>query len=329
MNKRVNITSSLFDPSMMRSSASTPELELSRQIYQAVRSSAEGIITITPALAQRILDLLNFGKQRRLKPHNVMSLKSVILNGQWDSTHPICFARMKELLIGVNLQHRMHAIVGSNTAVSVRVIITERESDDAIVNLYNCFDQQRGSRGETDAIVARDLAGDTGMSLTMVRTVMNALRFILNDMNSLVGGTMTMEKTMISMVETRIAEFPKWIDQAQKWKDVTHKSPAHVRDKLKNAGVCAVGLYTLKHQPEIAEQFWMGLAENDKLAKTDPRARLLADFQARKGATTREIVQAAAHAWNAWYEGRTLASIRCDPGAPLYFAGTPLANRKK
>lgn len=329
MNKRANITSSLFDPSMMRSSASTPELELSRQIYQAVRTSFDGIILITPALAQRILDLLNFKRQRRVKPAEVMSMKSTILSGKWNFNHPIFFARVDETLIGVNLQHRMHAIVAAQTEVRSRVIIADCADDKEVAEFYGQFDKKSGSRGEVDAIVARDLAGDTGLTLSMVTRAMAALKILMNDVAPLVGGSLTMDKVVISMAETRIAEFPKWISEITQWDAIQHTSPPHVRRKLITSAIMAVGLYTLKHQPEVAAEFWVGLANNDKLAKDDPRARLLADFVTRKGTATREVIQAASLAWNAWYAKRSLGGIRIDPDNPIHFAGTPLANRKK
>lgn len=328
MSQVQNVTGQLFNPSPLRSLAVSAELALSRQIYQAVRGNADSIITITPALAQRILDLLNFKRQRKLKPGNVMKYQRVILSGRWNPNHPIFFARLGELLVGTNLQHRMHAIVAADTAVRVRVIIAECSSAEAIAELYGEFDSKEGVRGDVDALVARDLAGDTGLSMTMVMHAMKALKVLMNDMTPL-AGALTMEKVVIGMVETRIAEFPNWLDQVRQWDEIMRAAPTHVKKKLRNGSEMAVGLYTLKHQPESAFTFWMGLAENDKLSKSDPRARLLADFVARKGATPRELVQATANAWNAWYEKRQLALIRCDRDLPLTIAGTPLAAPKR
>lgn len=329
MNKRVNITSSLFDPSVMRNPApATPELELSRQIYQITRSSVDGIITVTPALAARILELLNFKRQRRLKPGQIISLKNTILGGLWNPNHPISFARVGEQLVGVNLQHRMHAIVEAQTAVRTRVIIGECTSEEQVAEWYSQFDPKMGARGEVDAIAARDLAGGSGLTLTTVSRAMAALKVIMNNMMPLHGGV-SPRNVAISMVETRMAEFPNWLEQVIQWDAIMHTSPKHVRAKLKNSGVMAVGLYTLKHQPAIATQFWVGVAENDKLAKDDPRARLLADFVSRKGASARDIVQSACLAWNAWHSKRPLGGIRCDADNPIHLAGTPLAIPKK
>jgi hypothetical protein len=304
------------------------ELKLSRQISQAVAASADGIINIPPATAQEILDLLNFEHQRRLKPANVLGLQCKILSGMWNPVHPICFARIGEQLIGVNLQHRMHAVVAADTAVRMRVLIVDCANEHAVATLYGEFDPKGSVRSEIDSIAAHDLSSGFGLTLTIVQRAVAALKVVMNGMEPISGIT-TNDNVSISMVETRMGEFPRWIEQVRAWDQVVRRAPTHVRAKLLSGTVMAVGLYTLKYQPELADLFWTGLADNDQLPKDDPRARLLGDFQSRKRAHPRIRVLAAAHAWNAWCEGRKLASIRVDQAAPILIAGTPLARPRK
>ena len=96
---------------------------------------------------------------------------------------------------------------------------------------------------------------------------------------------------------------------------------------MRSTGILAVALYTLRHQPARAREFWMGLAEHDGLRKNDPRATLYSDILTRTMATgsIRQRVQQPALAWNAFCEGRDLKIIKCIDGAALTLWGTPLA----
>ena len=98
------------------------------------------------------------------------------------------------------------------------------------------------------------------------------------------------------------------------------------------AGVMAVALYTLRHQPARAHEFWHGVAGNDGLRKGDPRAALIADLLFNRTLNVgshRQKVQQPALAWNAFCEGRDLKIIKCIDGAALTLWGTPLAKGRQ
>ena len=92
----------------------------------------------------------------------------------------------------------------------------------------------------------------------------------------------------------------------------------------------AVALYTLRHQPARAHEFWSGLAKNDGLRRGDPRATLIQDYLTRSVGigSARQRVQQTTLAWNAFCEGRDLKIIKCIEDAPIVIWGTPVKAKK-
>src|SRR5690606_12147457 len=68
---------------------------------------------------------------------------------------------------------------------------------------------------------------------------------------------------------------------ASRFEEMIQPAPHNVRNRLRNPGVLAVALMTVKYQPKLAEEFWRGLAENDGLRRGDPRHTLLNDLMGR------------------------------------------------
>src|SRR5690606_17350845 len=102
-------------------------------------------------------------------------------------------------------------------------------------------------------------------------------------------------------------------------------APTFVKSRLYNQGCSAVALVTLKYQPEVATEFWKGLAEDDALAKGDARKTLLDDMKRRRletGANNQSALTASI-AWNAWFDHRRLSIVKIAPNAKVRIAGTP------
>lgn len=102
-----------------------------------------------------------------------------------------------------------------------------------------------------------------------------------------------------------------------------------MKNKLLISSLTAYALYTYRYQPGKAHAFWYGIAGNDGLTKTDPRAVFINDLHNRtsgKSGGSRVSIQAVSSAWNAFCENRQMTHIKVYPGAPIKVWGTPFAN---
>ena len=124
----------------------------------------------------------------------------------------------------------------------------------------------------------------------------------------------------------RLALVTEWAKQAKEYDEITKKAGKGLYEKLRKTGPVAVALYTLRHQPARATEFWSGLANNDGLRRGDPRHTLIQDFATRDVGigSVRQRVQQSVLAWNAFCEGRDLKIIKCITGSPIIVWGTPL-----
>jgi hypothetical protein len=284
-----------------------------------------GIVTIAPGIAKRILEETNFEGQRTLKPIRRQKHLNRLIAGTWNPNFPVTFAMLPDgRLYLVDGQHRMDAIVAFDVATRVRINISAVKVEDDIRKLYAGFDESDSSRSEIEVIDGVGLVQSAGIRREVVRGGMRALAVIINNMEPSQGSGAAWEARML---DSRLSAFPDWEEEISAWARITELANRFIKNKLLNAGCMAVGIYTLKHQPGRAMEFWSALAENDGLGKNDPRARLIADFQTRslRSGSSRQVIQAPAVAWNAWNEGRDLKIIKCVDGAAITIWGTPYA----
>ena len=293
-------------------------------IASMVARSTNGIVTIAPGIAARILEETNFEGQRKVKGLRKLKHTKRLMGGSWNPNFPINFAMLPDgTLVLVDGQHRMEAIVEYGIATRVKVNITKVEDYAEVRQLYAGFDEADSSRTEIEVIDGVGLTEDTGVPRTVVKAGMRAIGIIMNNMEPINGGHGQEESRLL---DVRLAEFLDWKEEAAAWAEIIATGNRFVKAKMLNAGCMAVGMYTLKHQPGRAREFWGAVADPDKLAKHDPRLRLHSDFQTRfqSSGHIRQKVQAPAIAWNAWNEGRQLKQLKCYEGAAITIWGTPL-----
>ncbi|MFA5386773.1 MAG: hypothetical protein WC322_00040 [Candidatus Paceibacterota bacterium] len=293
-----------------------------------VARSKDGVINIAPGIAKRILDELNFPGQRKVSESRVYGHRYAIIKGDWLEGHAITFAELPDgRVLLVDGQHRLTAISQSEASVPVTVRIVPVENIKEAQQFYTGFDQKNSVRTDKQILDAVEASRETGLTTRMTIALYAATPLLLNDLEPVSGYGMKNKNLSLFMQHNRLAALHEWAKEARAYSVLIKPATKELASGLRLPGVMAVGLYTLRHQPAKAQEFWTGMANQDGLRKNDPRATLYRDILTRSlnMGSIRQRVQMPALAWNAWCEGRDLKIIKCIEGASLALWGTPLA----
>jgi len=174
---------------------------------------------------------------------------------------------------------------------------------------------------------AAGVAEQHGISRQMAKAAYEAVLLISNRMQPL---NYQHDPIKVRGLDNRLDAARSWWPYAATYQNTIKPALVNVRSKLMTQGVTAVALVTLRYQPALAADFWGGLALNDGLRRHDPRAMLLADFGTRRlnvGAVNQGAA-AAAVAWNAFFAGRDLGSLKVYQDRPVIISGTPFDGRR-
>lgn len=293
-----------------------------------VARSDDGVVMVAPGIAKRILEDLNFPGQRKVDDSRVYGHRYAIIKGDWVEGHAITFAALPDSRIWlVDGQHRLTAIGESDAAVPVTVRIVPVESVKAAQQFYAGFDQKKSVRTDKQILDAVDAAKESGLTTRTASAVYAATPLLLNWLEPISGSEAVKKNPEVFLQHNRMAALHEWAPEARQYEQICAKASKALLSGMRLPGIVAVALYTLRHQPARAHEFWSGLAEQDGLRKNDPRATLYRDILTRTLSTgsIRQRVQMPALAWNAFCEGRDLKIIKCIDGAALALWGTPLA----
>lgn len=293
-----------------------------------VSRSPNGVVNIAPGIAQRILEELNFPGQRPVDSSRVYGHRHAIITGDWLEGHAITFAALPDgQILLVDGQHRLTAIGQSESAIPITVRIVPVEGVKDAQRFYAGFDQKKSVRTDRQILDAVGVAEETGLSKRMTICVYQAAPLLLNDLEPLTGSANIKKNPDMFLHHNKMEVVQGWAKEAREYEQITKLAKKALLQGMRSTGILAVALYTLRHQPARAREFWMGLAEHDGLRKNDPRATLYSDILTRTMVTgsIRQRVQQPALAWNAFCEGRDLKIIKCIDGAAITLWGTPLA----
>jgi hypothetical protein len=316
---------SLFDS--LRKPAAADKDSIPAIIKNLLHRSGDGIVKIAPGIAKRILEETNFEGQRPIRQARVNDHLGRLEAGRWQPSFAISFAALPDgTLILVDGQHRLSAIIEFDAPAPVRVLLHEVASEEDARSLYIGFDASVSVRTTGEVLDAVQLGGSLNIKKNVRNAIYRALVLLNNNFEHARSNMLT--SAMTTGQDIRINQFKDWEPQAVRWNEIYSVADRSHSRSLLTAGATAVGLYTLKHQPAKAYEFWRGIAANDGLKKLDPRHTLIQDFHTRvlNAGSARQSVQAPVLAWNAFYEGRTLKIIKCIEGAEIRIAGTPFAN---
>jgi hypothetical protein len=293
-----------------------------------VARSKNGVVHLAPGIAERILNELNFPEQRKIDTGRVYGHRHAIITGEWEEGHAITLVLLPDgRLWVVDGQHRLTAISQSDAPVAATIRIVPMDSEKDARHFYAGFDMRKSVRTDKQVLDAVGAAEECGLSDRMARAVYQAAPLLLNDLEPLTGSANIQKRPDMFLQHNKLVALQEWAAEARAYEKVIKPARKNLLLQLRSPGVLAVALYTMRHQPARAVEFWGGVAENDGLRKNDPRATLINDLLTRvlNNGSIRQRVQQPSLAWNAFCEGRDLKIIKCIDGSPITVWGTPLA----
>lgn len=307
-------------PSVFRFRSAEPVLSLQHVIR-------EGRVTIGPDLAAWILKDAAFAGQRKSAKHHVKLLAHQMADGRWSAGSQLAFCELDGALYLTNGKHRMNAVVTAGIAQEFQVLITHCRSMAEVEADYHRHDTAARKRSTSEIIGSTQMGRDSGLPKGLMASLYAAAPML----NAGLEFRHYMADPISRDVSAKISAAAGWLPEARRYAELTAPANSIVRQKLFNVGVLAVALTTIRHQPHIAADFWLGLAKDDGLRRTDPRKTLLLDLASRNTGmgSARARILPTAVAWNAFFEARPLHHIKVMDSTPLRIAGTPVNERTK
>lgn len=268
-----------------------------------------GLVTITPELAHRVIQECAYDRQRTVRPIHVSAMAMQMRKKEWTPGTQIHFARMSDGWLRVlDGQHRLHAVIESNTATEFQVLVSDARNEADVAKLYRRHDRLSIKRTIVDTLLAAGVYEKYEITRGLGRYVYGAA--LLIEARFEAGLSAKSDPYLVRSDEARLRLCEQWWEYAAHIQDAFSNAPSRIKVLLHTQGALAVALVTLRDQELKADAFWRGVANNDGLRRDDPRAAYLRSLNAEKQKTSFTSAKAASVAWNAFFAGEKLQFIR-------------------
>lgn len=268
---------------------------------------------VTPKEAERILKTKLWDRQRPVRRLVVANYSRMMTTGVWRPTSVIHFAVVDGQEYLVDGQHRLAAVIDSNTTQQFTFLRHKVENPGEIARFYATIDRglQRTTYDQMHAIGVDDFYG---WNTTKTNMVFSAIRYI----NSGFGEGTQRVTYAGNEIEAMIEEYGV---PAVKYVDLFERSIKKIQAGLRRRGTGSVILVTFKeswiHYGNKVDEFWNGVALDDGLRANDPRKLVVNHLLTTKvsggGAKGTGIVSASyssryiANCFNAYVEDRDIS----------------------
>ena len=272
---------------------------------------------VSPAMAQHMRATMHFERQRPISARNVERLAEEMRRGWFLAGTPIFICTLpdgREYIVNGN--HTLEAVAASGVTIPLVMIRKRVRTMDDAARVYATFDIQQVRNWQ-----ATIMAAGLSAQIPMVEKVTAAVGLILS------GFIYDQHSVFLNKSrQARLEVLPDYIKPAHLIHAAMQGAPRAGQRVVERAAILAVALYTARYQPSMAEEFWGGLAKDDGLKANDPRKALLrfaANNPAGGSNTRANQAKAAALAWNAFFDERTLEACKPTQLLAIRIAGTP------
>ncbi len=285
-------------------------------------------LTVTPELAHRILDDLQYdGHQRLIRTERVQVWAGKLRHGEFRPGDQINFGRLPDgTLKLVNGQHRLTAITNCEIATTFRVNVIDVENELGLGTLYRSFDRDGLMRSTVDSLSAE--LGEYQLQKQIATGTFNAVKLIMLNFRTGRKGEgkhLKLDPYELLSDDARLRAAAPWWPLARQYQDCVTDAARGLHSYLRSAAVIAVALATLRYQNELADEFWEKVAQGGDYR--DPCGIYARYLLMNRRPNPHDAVRAAASAWNAFYENREVTFLRAHDH-PVKIMGTPWGNPK-
>lgn len=289
----------------------------------------EGARTWSASEAALILDACRYPQTRDLRvagEDHKRVLAEIMRRGGWRTKDVIVFARMPEgRLLLLNGHHRLGGQALSGQTIEWMVVIHDCRTVEEAESLYYSFDTNVRMRTNETILSAVGFHEKLGVSKSFAEAGYRAAPFIASGFHF---GKMGRDPLMNRIIDRRLETVMEYARELRLYEGAIINAPPTVKRRLMGAATAAVAMATLRYQPEKAFAFWNGIAENDGLAKGDPRHTYLTTVvNAPRGGTAVLAACLAALAWRHFYNGAKVYQLRVYETNQPVIAGTPFKGR--
>ncbi|MBF0176473.1 MAG: hypothetical protein HQL63_06445 [Magnetococcales bacterium] len=273
---------------------------------------------VTPQHADAWLRTFAYEKQRNLSDQHIQRLAVEMARGRFIEGTTIHFAQVGRQKFLINGNHTLHAVVKSGVTIPLTVLTTPVDDMKTVARLYARHDIHR-RRDWSATIRASDL--EINVPASFKNAASAALRIIMSGLDSPISRDVEIAHSR----DLRLDAMDLYREHIEAYHTAIGGGVKQNQKVLMRAAVMAVGLETLKWQPNQGYDFWNGIAADDGLRRTDPRKTLLIYLTSTpaSGSNIMDHIKAVALAWNAFVQGRQLSALKLTAFTQFQLAGTP------
>jgi len=290
------------------------------------------LLVVTPEIAQWILDIAGYDKQRPIRSSNIIKYALDMEHNKFGTT-TIEMGRYKDTLCLLNGQTRLNAVVRSGETVKFNMLVHPGTSESDFSDLYAEMDSG-ALRSYADTARTEPKFVGAGLTETQANKLMAAVKPII------VGFKNQSSDKYSSVYRVRSRTYRRdvalsFVHEAVLYHTATYGASKMLSVVLQRAGIVSVALLTIRYQPEKALKFWEDVAKADGLAAKSPQMRLLEELVAAAKSHTRWSYESTfsrrvARCWNAYFlDKKTLVSLKAiNPIDEIKIEGTPYNGKR-
>jgi hypothetical protein len=281
-------------------------------------------LEISPEVAAMILAKFSYERQRNIRPHSVETYVEMMRSGNFIESD-LSFGLCEGKLYLLNGQHRLHGVIKSGVTLVFNCLITKYKTHEDMGKKYSRIDDEV-RRTPHDTIKALGLPEHYDLTASNTTLFWTAAGHIIS------GFADTKTPSVISLSrnrELRVAVMDKWSDYSHEWFRMVKEAPSDLQHDLRKGPIIAVGITTIKYQPNYAKVFWETFMSQSGLKHGNPDYALtmfVRNIPVKK-IYAPDYCRRIATCWNAYYENRGLKNVR-EGKPPIRICGTPFNEKR-
>jgi len=278
-----------------------------KEIFDNGNSCVKRVV-ITPEMATFWIDRYKYSKQRKVSIYQVRKLCNSIAIGEYNEQTVICFALVDNKYYLIDGQHRLLAVIKSNTAVASNVSVKSFDNMDDVSIAYATIDIG-GPRGQNASMGY--LEGKTQLSKSEIGWTKAAIRKIYTGFKPRSDAVMLTPLIIADLViewEKYALDYLRCINFGENKK------------KLVKSSLFALGMITFKYSNELSHEFWKQVSYNDGLKIGDPRRVTIRHInenyrisQSSNMLTPYVFTMIIERTWMHFVKGNEIRRVRVDP----------------